>query len=217
MIKIFEANYPESLGAILVHRAPWAFNAIWHIIKGWLDPVVAAKVHFTSNVEELSQYIEMSHIPEALGGKDPWQYQYIPPIDGENTAIEDTSARQRLEHQRDEIVNAYELATLKWVKQSNSAPLRAERAALRETLRKGYWDLDPYVRARSLCDRTGMIQRGGRIEFYPGETRDRVENGTGGEMGVQKVVNGVMSQTAGDKQGTAPVGVPKPGADDDVD
>lgn len=26
MIKCFEANYPESLGAVLVHKAPWLFQ-----------------------------------------------------------------------------------------------------------------------------------------------------------------------------------------------
>ena len=26
MIKCFEANYPESLGAVLVHNAPWIFQ-----------------------------------------------------------------------------------------------------------------------------------------------------------------------------------------------
>jgi hypothetical protein len=26
MIKCFEANYPECLGAVLVHKAPWIFQ-----------------------------------------------------------------------------------------------------------------------------------------------------------------------------------------------
>jgi hypothetical protein len=28
MIKCFEANYPESLGAVLVHKAPWLFQGM---------------------------------------------------------------------------------------------------------------------------------------------------------------------------------------------
>jgi hypothetical protein len=28
MIKCFEANYPESLGAVLVHNAPWIFQGM---------------------------------------------------------------------------------------------------------------------------------------------------------------------------------------------
>lgn len=30
MIKCFEANYPESLGAVLVHKAPWLFQGKFH-------------------------------------------------------------------------------------------------------------------------------------------------------------------------------------------
>ena len=55
IIKCFEANYPESLGSVLVNKAPWIFQGIWKIIKGWLGPVVAGKVHFASNVEELQE------------------------------------------------------------------------------------------------------------------------------------------------------------------
>lgn len=27
MIKCFEANYPESLGVVLVHKSPWIFSS----------------------------------------------------------------------------------------------------------------------------------------------------------------------------------------------
>jgi len=30
MIKCFEANYPESLGVVLVHKAPWIFQGADH-------------------------------------------------------------------------------------------------------------------------------------------------------------------------------------------
>ena len=28
MIKVFEANYPESLGVVLVHKSPWIFHSM---------------------------------------------------------------------------------------------------------------------------------------------------------------------------------------------
>lgn len=28
MIKCFEANYPESLGVVLVHKSPWIFHSM---------------------------------------------------------------------------------------------------------------------------------------------------------------------------------------------
>ena len=212
MIKIFEANYPESLGAILVHRAPWAFNAIWHVIKGWLDPVVAAKVHFTNSIDDLSQFVEVAHIPQEIGGKDPWRYEYVAPKEGENSAMEVDGvdgARERIEREREEILKGYERVTLRWVRDPASRELREERRQLRDRLRRTYWDLDPYVRARSWYDRTGMIQSGGRIEFYPGEIMDTVEaapaptqgegvkKGVNGGLTSQPVVNGHASEAGG--------------------
>ncbi|PHH81421.1 hypothetical protein CDD83_3581 [Cordyceps sp. RAO-2017] len=70
MIQCFEANYPESLGAVLVHNAPWVFQGIWRIIRGWLDPVVAAKVHFTNYRAGLEEFIDRSHIIKELEGDD---------------------------------------------------------------------------------------------------------------------------------------------------
>lgn len=29
IIKCFEANYPESLGAVLIHQAPWIFSGLF--------------------------------------------------------------------------------------------------------------------------------------------------------------------------------------------
>lgn len=29
MIKCFEANYPESLGSVLVHKSPWIFQGMY--------------------------------------------------------------------------------------------------------------------------------------------------------------------------------------------
>lgn len=38
IIKCFEANYPESLGAVLVYKAPWVF-------QGNFSPKVTVNVH----------------------------------------------------------------------------------------------------------------------------------------------------------------------------
>lgn len=33
MIKCFEANYPESLGLILIHKAPWIFSSSYLVLS----------------------------------------------------------------------------------------------------------------------------------------------------------------------------------------
>ena len=50
---------------------------------------------------------------------------------------------------------------------ANDAELMTKRNTLAEQLRKGYWQLDPYLRARSLYDRQGMITKDGTTQYYP--------------------------------------------------
>lgn len=169
MIRCFEANYPESLGVVLVHKSPWIFHGIWTIIKGWLDPVVAAKVHFTKTVDDLSEFISRDHILTELGGDDPWTYRYEEPIEGENERMNDASTRQRLQTERAALVREFEEVTREWIhgdRGEGAGEGKNRREELAKKLREGYWELDPYVRARSVYDRIGLIGEGGKIHFY---------------------------------------------------
>lgn len=146
---------------------------IWNIIKGWLDPVVASKVHFTKNVEELETYIERSHVLKELGGDDPFTYQYVEPISGENKLMTEEGTRTRLLNERAGIVKGFESTTLEWIKEvSGSDALQQKRNELAGRLCSGYWEIDPYLRARSIYDRTGMIREGGNIRFYGSPKND---------------------------------------------
>lgn len=169
MIKCFEANYPESLGTVLVYRAPWVFNAVWAVLKGWLDPVVAGKVHFVKNVQDFSTFVPKSQIPTELGGDEKWEYKYPEPVPGENDKMKEEGPKQELQKERQDIVNKYEATIVEWVRVGDGASLeekRKERDVLAEQLRQNYWKLDPYVRARSLYDRLKVIQDGGKLDFY---------------------------------------------------
>ncbi|KAF7504421.1 hypothetical protein GJ744_002225 [Endocarpon pusillum] len=181
MIKIFEANYPESLGAVLVHKSPWVFQGIWTIVKGWLDPVVAAKVHFTKSVEDLEQFIPRSQIVKDLGGDEDWNYRYIEPIEGENDAMNDAESRQRLEEERSRDVLEFQKKTFAWIarasNEADAVQLAKERDLLAARLNRNYWQLDPFIRARSLYDRQGMIGPGGVVDFYPEQRKKGVVNG----------------------------------------
>lgn len=167
MIKVFEANYPESLGCVLVHKAPWIFQGIWKIIKGWLDPVVAAKVHFTNDVKDLSEYIPKSQIIKDLGGDEDWEYKYLEPSPEENVAMNNTSAKKELEAERQQQIAQYETLVFNWI---HGTDTRSDRDTLAQSLRNNYWQLDPIIRARSLYDRTGMLGLDGKINYYPSQT-----------------------------------------------
>ncbi|KAL6705274.1 phosphatidylinositol transfer protein csr1 [Coniothyrium glycines] len=170
MIKCFEANYPESLGTVLVYKAPWVFNAIWSIIRGWLDPVVASKVHFAKNIDELAQYVPKSQIPVELGGNEEWKYSYSEPVPGENDRMLEEKPKREQESEREAIVKNYESTILQWVHEGDAGKSleerRKDRDEIAERLRQNYWKLDPYVRARSLYDRIGVLQTGGKLDFY---------------------------------------------------
>lgn len=166
MIKCFEANYPESLGSVLVHKSPWIFQGIWKIIKGWLDPVVASKVHFTNNIKDVEQFIHSSRVLKELDGQEDWTYQYVEPIPGENDKMNDEATRDGLLAAREQLYKDYEEATLKWIQNPEDASVKVQRNSIATKLRADYWKLDPYVRARSLYDRTGWLQ-GEKVDPYP--------------------------------------------------
>lgn len=162
LIKCFEAHYPESLGICLIHKAPWVFQGIWKIIKTWLDPVVAKKIHFTNSYKDLEEYIEDSEIIKELGGKMDWEYKYVEPQENENIKMQDTMEKERLILKRVELIRLFEELTIKWVKENDkcvSDQFLRERDALAKELCRNYWELDPYIRARTLYDRIGMISQ----------------------------------------------------------
>jgi hypothetical protein len=182
MIKCFEANYPESLGAVLVYRAPWIFNTVWTLIRGWLDPVVAGKVHFVKTPEELENFVPRDRIPAELGGDEKWEYKYVEPQEGENDRMKDSAKREELQGVRAEIVKRYERAVLDWIHEGSQdaetlKQRRESRDKVAEELRSNYWVLDPYVRARTLYERIGVLGEGGKLDFYPNkeEGKDAVE------------------------------------------
>ena len=162
MIKCFEANYPESLGAVLIHKAPWVFQGIWKIIRGWLDPVVASKVNFTNNLADVSQFIAQENIIHELGGPDKYSYEYIEPVPGENDSLKNTGKRQKLEDERRELAKEYEESIKEWATLETTDTtgwdrMRARRDDIAKRLGVNYWALDPFVRAKSLYDRNGQM------------------------------------------------------------
>lgn len=139
----------------------------WKIIHGILDPVVASKVHFISGAKELEKLIPGEHIIKELGGQEDWEYKYIEPIPGENDRLKDTETRHKLLTERMNLGDDLYKATAEWISGNKSDDLLNRRKEIVVKLRDNYWEVDPYIRARSLMDRTGVIQEGGKIDFYP--------------------------------------------------
>jgi len=63
--------YPECMGKFYIINAPWAFSAVWSIIKPWLDAVTVAKIDILGGnyKEKLLSQIHEENLPAEFGGK----------------------------------------------------------------------------------------------------------------------------------------------------
>lgn len=132
---------------------------------------MAAKVHFTNDLRDLEEYIPRDHIIKELGGPENWEYKYIEPSPDENAQMQDTERRDRLLAAREETAQEYQRLTQEWIAAASSGEstdeIKSKRDGLARSLKQGYWELDPFLRARSWYDRTGTVQGDGKIDFYP--------------------------------------------------
>lgn len=161
LMSMFESHYPESLGIVVVHNAPWIFSTVWNVIKNWLDPVVASKIHFTKGYDELTKFIEPKHIPEYLGGKDTEELVYSKPTKEHITPMKAKDSEFfRLCALRDELYVKFIDVTIKWVESTNpvvSSLYLKEKIYLSQELSNNYIALDPYIRNPGVFDRNGFL------------------------------------------------------------
>lgn len=184
---MFQESYPESLGAMIFYNAPWIFSGrfsqilaifdaisnfllsigFWKLIHGILDPVVAAKVHFISGAHDLQQIIPEGQIVKELGGNEDWEYEYIEPEANENDKLLDSETRSTILAEREKLGTELFSLTASLISNPQDHTSQNSRDEVIKQLSSNYWSLDPYVRARTLLDRTGVIQGGGKVDFYP--------------------------------------------------
>ncbi|VVT46695.1 uncharacterized protein SAPINGB_P001341 [Magnusiomyces paraingens] len=161
LIACFEGYYPETLGLMIIHKAPWVFSGIWNIIKNWMDPFVAQKIVFTKSYEDLLKYFPPEYIEKEHGGSDDYQYKYIEPPAGESAKINDNATREKIFLQQEELQQEFIEATIEWIKSSDKNTNQTSQARKNEISARSadlYWISDEYVRARSMIDRTGVLE-----------------------------------------------------------
>lgn len=70
-----QEQYPETLGRIIIINAPSAFPMAWRMVKGFLDPVVTAKITVCGGPSEwepiLFDLIGKENLPSNYGGLAP--------------------------------------------------------------------------------------------------------------------------------------------------
>lgn len=73
IIEICEANYPETLGRVLIIRAPRVFPILWTLVCPLIDETSRGKFLFYAGDHflgpgGLSEYLPEERIPDWLGG-----------------------------------------------------------------------------------------------------------------------------------------------------
>ena len=162
LAKAFEANYPESLSAVWIHKAPWLFNAVWKIIKGWLDPVVASKIHFTKSVSDLEQFIDKKYIPKDLGGLDVYEPEFVAPTKANSARKPKDEKYEKLVTQREQLTLTFIESTIAWLNsktEEDSTKWLKLKIQLGGELAQNYIQLDPYIREKGVFDRNGAITK----------------------------------------------------------
>lgn len=81
-----------------------------------------------------------------------------------------------------------------WISGCNNESLLSRRNEVIAKLRDNYWQIDPYIRARSLMDRTGVIKEGGKVDFYPSKAPVQVDEKS--EITTEHVDNAQLATAA---------------------
>lgn len=134
--------------------------------------MVASKVHFINGAKQLEELVPESQILKELGGQEDWDYNYIEPTPGENDRLKDTATRDAMQAERQKLGDELFQLSVEMLSDSKSESLQSRRDEVITKLSECYWRLDPYVRARTLLDRTGVIKESGQVDFYPSRTEN---------------------------------------------
>ncbi|TFL05619.1 CRAL-TRIO domain-containing protein [Pterulicium gracile] len=69
---IGQDRYPETMGKFFIINAPWAFTAVWSVIKPWLDEVTVKKIDIVGSSyvkDKLLAQIPKENLPKEFGGE----------------------------------------------------------------------------------------------------------------------------------------------------
>lgn len=166
VLKILEGYYPETLAKLYIYRAPWIFQGIWKAINPLLDPEIRDKINFCNKPNELDvvpQYI----CEDTIGGDQVDVVKWVEPQPGEKEGLNrNDPKRQEMWKSYRDISRDYEEITKKWIiSDGQDDRLNAERDLHSKRLRLKFIELEPYLRARSIYQRAGIINDDLLLQF----------------------------------------------------
>ncbi|KAI9476634.1 CRAL-TRIO domain-containing protein [Zychaea mexicana] len=160
LVSCFEAYYPETLGQCLIHKAPWVFSTVWSLITPLLDPVVASKIAFTKNLDELTKRIDASALPSFISKdetkKTKDERMKVDEPDAGTLERPSTAAVQDY----NDIIKEYVYETKEWTKTEKPADEKGEsgRLELAKRFRQARVKADNDLRGDSTWKLKGMFK-----------------------------------------------------------
>ncbi|KAL5501518.1 hypothetical protein ACEPAH_8778 [Sanghuangporus vaninii] len=87
--ELANANYPETLGTVVVVNAPGFFSTIWSWVKAWFDENTRDKIHILGHLnkpdsassKEITSLIDPVNLPLCYGGQLGWDFFDEPNLD----------------------------------------------------------------------------------------------------------------------------------------
>ena len=115
IVKCLEAYYPESLGIMYIHNAPWIFSGIWRILSPLLDPVVRSKIAFTKTAKDVEDRIPAERLIADLGGNVAQEFEFTEIDEHDNDKVHDLEGREKSWKKYMALADEFEAATRKLI------------------------------------------------------------------------------------------------------
>ncbi|TKY90729.1 hypothetical protein EX895_000727 [Sporisorium graminicola] len=165
IVKCLEAYYPESLGTLYIHNAPWIFSGIWKLLGPMLDPVVRSKVKFSKKPEDLD-IVPKERLLSNMGGDNINEFEFVEPEEGENEQTKDEEGKKRTWDNYMSIAKEYEQVTRKWCEtKGKDKDVVNQRELLVKKLRVAQYEHEPYFRGKTVYHRDGTIDGQGIVTW----------------------------------------------------
>ena len=117
----------------------------------------------------MERFIAPENLQKCYGGEDPWEYEYVEPVPGENDKLKDEEAREKIMEARWNVVRDIVRETVEWarldVESDEAKAASKKRDQLVDKLHSNYWELDPYVRATTYLRRAGVVNEKHEVDF----------------------------------------------------
>lgn len=159
IISLLNILYPGVVSCVLINNAPKFFYRVWKLLKPLMDQDIVDKVKFCDRPSDLLTVVSIDQLPRVFGGYSRHEHTWIPPNKVDDVPLSNTERRKELQEQRTSLLKKFERCTYLWLMEKDAAvaeEIQVKRKDMLAEISRNFWELDPYVRSRTVFDRNGI-------------------------------------------------------------